>query len=267
MKKLIFLIPFILLSILSCEKVIDIPLENADQKMVIEAPLSNLTDRSYILISKTGNVYEESNFEKVSGANVTVTDKNNVVHVFLEEGVGTGKYVDTTFVVGENNIYKLKIEVEGQTFTSDCITQTLTPLNYVVPVKFETPQSTPQNPDSTNLVFFSFNDNGNEANYYRFKVYKNGKYTNILYLGDDKLINGQTFQQPFFSDNFNSGDTVEVEMQNIDKANYIYFYSLSNAQSSGPFSATPANPVSNIDGGALGFFGCYLIDTTSLIIP
>jgi len=267
MKKLIYLIPFILISIVSCEKVIDIPLENADQKMVIEAPLSNLKDRSYILISKTGNVYEESNFEKVSGANVTITDKDNVVHTFLEDGIDTGKYVDTTFVVGENNIYKLNIVAEGQTFTSECMTQTLTPLNYVAPVKFETPQSTPQNPDSTNLVFFSFDDNGSEANYYRFKVYKNGAYTNNLYLGDDKLINGQTFEQPFFSDNFDSGDTVDIEMQNIDKANYTYFYSLSNAQSSGPFSASPANPVSNIEGGALGYFGCYLLDTMSMIIP
>jgi hypothetical protein len=267
MKKLLYLIPFVLMTVLSCEKVINIPLENADQKMVIEAPLSNLTDRSYILISKTGNVYEESNFEKVSGAIVTVTDKDNVVHTFLEDGVGTGKYIDTTFTVGENNIYKLKIVAEGQTFTSECVTQTLTTLNYVLPIKYETPQSTPQNPDSISLVFFSFNDNGNETNYYRFKVYKNGKYTKSLYLGDDKLINGETFEQPFFSDSFDSGDTVEVEMQNIDKANYTYFYSLSNAQSSGPFSATPANPVSNIDGGALGFFGCYLLDTASLIIP
>ncbi len=267
MKHIKYIALFSIILITACEKVIEIPLENADQKIVIEAPLSNLTDRSYILISKTANVYEESNFEKVSGAQVTITDKDNNVYTFLEDVAGSGKYIDTTFKVGENNIYKLKVEAEGQTFTSECITQTLTPLNFIFPIKLETPSSTPQNPDSVNLVLFSFNDNASETNYYRFKVYKNGKYTKELYLGDDKLINGQTFTQPFYGDTFDSGDTVEVEMQNIDKANYTYFYSLTNAQSNSPFSASPANPISNIKGGALGYYGCYLIDTLSLIVP
>jgi len=267
MKNILYILTFGLILTTSCEKVIELPLDSANQKIVIEAPLSNLIDRSHIIISKTADVYTESNFEMVSGASVTITDKNNVVHTFIEEGTGTGKYIDTTFVVGENNIYSLKVIVEKDTFTSECITQTLTPLSYILPVKIETPKSTPEKPDSVNLMFFSFDDHVYESNFYRFKIFKNGEYTKELYLGDDKLINGQTFEQPFYGDTFDSGDTVEVEMQNIDKANYTYFYSLSNAQSDNPFSATPANPVSNINGGALGYFGCYLSDTMSTIVP
>ena len=56
-------------------------------------------------------------------------------------------------------------------------------------------------------------------------------------------------------------------MVNIDKANYTYFYSLANTTNGGPFSATPANPVSNIDNGGLGYFGAYLKDTISIVIP
>ena len=267
MKNILYILTFGLVLATSCEKVIELPLDSANQKIVIEAPLSNLTDRSFILLSKTADVYTESNFEKISGATVTITDKNNVTHTFLEKGTGTGKYIDTTFKVEENNIYNLRVFVEKDTFTSECITQSLTPLNFIFPVKTESPQSTPDSPDSTTLIFFSFDDNENETNYYRFKVYKNGKYTKELYLGDDKLINGQTFIQPFYGDTFDSGDSVEVEMQNIDKANYTYFYSLTNAQSDNPFSATPANPVSNINGGALGYFGCYLIDTKFTVVP
>ncbi|HIP36204.1 MAG TPA: DUF4249 domain-containing protein [Crocinitomix sp.] len=265
MKKYLYTITFVL-SIVSCEKVIELPLNEADQKIVIEAPLSNL-DSNYILISKTGSVYENSIFDKVSGAIVTVTDKNNTVYTFQESIIGSGKYVDTTFRVEENNIYKLKVIAEGQTFTSECITQTLTPLNYIFPITVETPLSTPENPDSVKLMFFSFTDNASETNYYRFKVYKNGKYTKELYLGDDKLINGEVFEQPFYGDTFDSGDSVLVQMLNIDKANYAYFYSLANTQSDSPFSATPANPVTNINGGALGYFGSYLIDEKFVVVP
>jgi hypothetical protein len=53
----------------------------------------------------------------------------------------------------------------------------------------------------------------------------------------------------------------------MDKPNYNYFFSLENASDGGPFSATPANPVTNIDNGALGYFGAYLKDTVGLIVP
>ncbi|MGV6861936.1 MAG: DUF4249 domain-containing protein [Putridiphycobacter sp.] len=258
---------FSLLIFTACEKVIDIPLNDADQKVVIEAPMSNLPKQSYVLLSKTGDVYTEQNFDKISNATVTVTDKDNNIYTFTEETPGSGKYTDTTFVAGENNIYRLKVTVGESEFVSEYITQTLTPLNFIYPEKFPSNNPTAQTGDSTTLLFFSFTDNANEVNYYRFKIFKNGKESNTLYLGDDQLINGQDFLQPFFGDEFDSGDTALVQMLNIDQANYDYFNTLANAQSGGPFSATPGNPITNIEGGALGYFGCYLIDEQGLIIP
>ncbi len=265
MKKILVILSVVFV-FTSCEKVIELPVNEADQKFVIEAPLSNYAGDSYILLSKTAPIYDENGYEKVSNAQVTVTDKNNIVYTFIEDSIGSGRYIDTTFTVGENNIYRLKVKIGDQEFTSECITQTLTPLNYIFPQRIATTNSTPENPDSTTVIFFSFTDHAYESNFYRFKVYKNGKYTKTLYQGDDKLINGEEFTQVFFGDTFDVGDTVVVEMQNVDEANYDYFYTLSNAQSDNPFSATPANPVTNIKGGALGYFGCYLKDIKALIV-
>jgi len=270
MKKILFIIT-VSTFIFSCEKIIDLPLNDADQKVVIEAVTSDFVGDSYILVSKTGTVYEQSVFEKVNDATVTLTDKYGVTTTFTEDGNGIGRYINPAFVVTENNNYTLNINAAGLDFTGKTTTQTNTPLDFIytdkIPKSF-TPGSGPNaQVDSTNVLYFAFTDNVNESNYYRFKVYKNGKYTKELYLGDDKLINGEQFVSVFYGDEFDSDDTVVVEIQNIDKANYTYFYSLSNAQSDNPFSATPANPVSNIDNGALGYFGTYLKDTMSLIVP
>jgi len=265
--KYILYITLLFVGFTSCEKVIDLPLNEADQKVVIEAVTSDFVGDSYVLISITGTVYEQSVFEKINNAVVTVTDKNGVITIFSEDGTNTGKYVNAGFLVTENNNYLLNVQIGVDEYTSKYSTQTRAVLDFIYSEKIGHASFGGNAADSSNVVYFAFTDNVNETNYYRFKVFKNGDYTNELYLGDDKLINGEQFVNVFFGDEFDSGDTVLVEMQNIDKANYTYFYSMSNAQSDNPFSATPANPVSNIDGGALGYYGAYLKDTMNLIVP
>jgi hypothetical protein len=54
------------------------------------------------------------------------------------------------------------------------------------------------------------------------------------------------------------GDVITVEMQCLDKGSYEYFYSLFSIGNNGPGGgATPTNPVSNISGGALGYFSAF----------
>lgn len=53
-------------------------------------------------------------------------------------------------------------------------------------------------------------------------------------------------------------------MQCVDKAVNLYFVSMS--QTNGE-SATPANPVSNIAGGALGYFSAYTKQIKKVKIP
>ncbi len=64
-----------------------------------------------------------------------------------------------------------------------------------------------------------------------------------------------------------SKDTVMVEMRCIDKAVYDYFYSLDQISSTNGNSATPANPVSNILGGALGYFSAHTVRKVAAVIP
>jgi hypothetical protein len=58
-------------------------------------------------------------------------------------------------------------------------------------------------------------------------------------------------------------DSVTIEMHCIDKPVYDYYYSLGNRDN----SATPANPVSNIVGGALGYFSAHTVRKTTAVVP
>jgi len=270
--KFVFIVSLSLL-IFSCEKVIDIPLDESAQKVVIEASTSNFLGDSYVLLSRTATLYGQDVFEKVNNGTVIITDKNGVAVTFIEDGTNKGKYTHPTFVVTPNNAYILHVNIDGETYTAKSITQSSTVLDSIYTLKEENQGFSPGSggnngppTDSINLVYMVYSDNVNESNQYRFNVYTNGKRNERINLIDDKISNGQVLDSKFFA-TYKSKDTVVVEMINLDKANYTYFKSLSNTSGGGPFSATPANPVTNLDNGALGYFGAYLKDTVSLIIP
>ena len=59
---------------------------------------------------------------------------------------------------------------------------------------------------------------------------------------------------------------VHIELLSMDEDTYTYLSTLNSNINSGPFGATPANPVTNID-NAIGYFGVYMVDTMSIIMP
>ncbi len=65
-----------------------------------------------------------------------------------------------------------------------------------------------------------------------------------------------------------SGDTVTVELLSIDKATYDYFNTLRDILSSdrAATSLSPANPNTNLSGGALGYFAAWAIDRKVIIL-
>lgn len=250
--------------LIACEKVIDIPLEESDRKFVIEGVLKDTPGDNYITISKTGNVYSDSNFEKITGATVSIVD--NLGNNFIFSETEPGNYQNALFTVEPDKTYNLSVTKDNNIFTStgnSFYKPTLDSLNYIEQIG-----SFGFGTDTTYLVFFSFVDNGSQTNYYRINAFVNGVREDAYYIVDDKLNNGQNYTQPLFGSTIEKGDTVLVELLAMDKGNYDYFFSLPSATNGGdPFSPTPSNPVSNIEGGALGYFGVYTTDTLTIIIP
>ncbi len=52
----------------SCEKVILIELNEADQKIVVDAIVSNDSAQNYVILSKSGGFYQNNDFQAISDA-------------------------------------------------------------------------------------------------------------------------------------------------------------------------------------------------------
>jgi len=65
----------------------------------------------------------------------------------------------------------------------------------------------------------------------------------------------------------NTGDVVKVDMECVDKNVYEYWYSLDQGSTGSSQSAAPGNPVSNMQGGALGYFSANTLQTKNAVTP
>lgn len=247
----------------SCQKVIDVKLDEADKKIVIDAVITDNEGGCKVRLSKTKNFDADNNFVGLSGAVVTIKDETGTATTLTE--TTTGVYSNSHLKGTSGKTYQLLVTVEGKSYSASSTMPEHIHLDslYLKKQKFFDEEET-----FCNVVF---QDPGGVKNYYLFKQYVNDKRTDGTFIMDDDLSDGKQFKSTLYlfpedEDKIKSGDLVEVEMQCIDKAVYKYWYSYDQAASGGG-SATPANPVSNISGGALGYFSAQTVQRKSVIAP
>lgn len=254
----------VVLFFMACQKVIDIPLNDADQLLVVEAVLKDSPGNNYVILSRSGSVYEDTGFEKIAEATVKVTDDLGTVYDF--DYLGEGVFSKADFQTLPNRTYYLEVNALGQTITASSHTLSKPKIDSLTYFNLAGYFGVPAD-DTLYLVSFHSVENGAERNQYLLKIFRNGVVNSGYYLGNDDFINGQYYEAQFFGSEADPGDTVLVEMVSMDEANYRYYVGLANNLNTGPFSVAPANPPSNLNGGALGFFGAYTTDTIRIILP
>ena len=257
-KAALFILPLLLFT--SCEKVIELDLNEADTRIVVEAVLKDGPGNNSVKLSYTSAVYTDQSFDKISGADVRVTDKDGNVYVFPEDPYMTGFYTNPTFQVLPQNDYSLYVNIDGEIITSQCHSFAKPEIDSIIYY----PSPFAVNEDTAHMVEYFSVDNVNEENHYRLRIWINStEIKEFYYIGNDDFINGQSYNAPFFGADAYKGDTVFIELITLDKANYTYLYTLSSNESN---STAPANPTSNLEGNAIGYFGAFTTDTMSVII-
>ncbi|SOD19814.1 DUF4249 domain-containing protein [Pedobacter xixiisoli] len=244
----------------SCEEVIELNLDTAAEKYVIEANLTDHANGARVLISKTKSYSSSNDFAGVSGAVVEIEDQlGNITR--LDESAKKGVYLHSTLRGTPTQTYKLKIAVGGQTFTSTCIMPAVVPLEDVYPYElnlFDGPRL---------FTHVKYTDPIGVKNFYRFIEYKNGVYTKSIMATNDEFTDGKTVNQTIFPYEFDDesklkkGDRIKLEFLTIDEPVYKYWFSVDNGAQGGGDSAAPANPVTNIKGGAIGYFSAHTIQS------
>jgi hypothetical protein len=129
--------------------------------------------------------------------------------------------------------------------------------------------------DTRKIVNVEFHDPPGRGNNYRFIQYVNGLKEKQLFVQNDDYTDGNLNISKLFyfpdkdSDStiIKTGDTVTVDMLCIDPKIYKYWFSLVRNTNGDNNNTTPANPVSNIEGGALGYFSAQTLQTKTMKIP
>jgi hypothetical protein len=256
----------LILSLTSCEKVITVDLNTTDPKVMIEGQVTDQAGGFRVKLSKTVNFSDANNFPAVKGAAVTITDNKGVVQALIESESGVYTLKDIKGVSG--NTYTLKVVAEGKNYTSSSTMPKAVDL-----LGAEIQESAFSNgPGSTTKLydyFPFFLDPVDVKNNYYFILSSKGKkdkgFFNII---NDNLFNGSFNPIPLNAGSdfkVSPKDTVTIEMRCIDRAVFEYYNALRDITGGG--SGTPANPVNNISGGALGYFSAHTVRTTTAIVP
>jgi hypothetical protein len=251
--KNIFSIFLILTLFTSCQKVINIDLNSASPKYVIEGGVNNSSEPCRIKITKTKNFSDDNNFEGIEKATVTLSDNagNAAILSYTKDGI----YETKTITGVPGRTYNLVVKLGNETFSS------VSQMPY--PVNMDTLYSVDfiGFGDTIKMADAEYQDPPGIKNYYRFVLTLNHVVKESIYVGDDQYNDGKrgsAYINYFNGDEtIKANDSVAIEMQCIDANVYNFFFTLDQTISQS--AAAPTNPVSNISGGALGYFSAYTV--------
>ena len=253
----------------SCQDVIDIELRDADRKYVIEGSVVQGVDSVMVRVSRTTSFFETTGPEAITDAEVVLTLPDGTERVL--EHVSEGYYKAMGIDAQPNATYRLSVSAAGETFTASSYMPepvSIDSLTYQPVQNFFGPP--PAGPPKFN-VFLNFQD-PQSRNYYRAVYTRNGNEQDNLgdiQLFDDELTNGNYIEIPIFNQTYKLGDTAYVALNTMDADAYTFletFISAASADAGSPFSAAPDNPISNIEGGAVGVFAAYARSEAEVII-
>jgi hypothetical protein len=288
---------FILIIFVSCERTIDLKVNDQPSKLVVDARIED-NGTPLVVLSNSLNYFntispEELQASFVHNANVTITDGSKTVTLKEVNYTDSSGYTFYYYTVDVTNPAQVLIGRLSTTYNLNIVlanssvytaTTTIPPMRKTCDSLWW--KKAPDNPDTTRCVLYGlFTDPPGFGDYVRYFVSTNNQpfYPGYTSAFDDQITDGTTytFQIPKsysrsdsikFNDEdfgfFHRGDSIVFKFCDIDKATYDFWRTWEYAyQSTGnPFSS-PIKVIGNISGDALGAFCGYATQYQSIIIP
>ena len=271
MKNTLYIALISLFVFTSCEKVIEVDLDTAEPKLVIDASLKwekgTSGNEQTIKLSTTGSFYSNA-IPPVSNAVVFVTDTNDSTFNFIENGT-TGEYNCSNFVPIIGETYTLTVLYANQTYSA---IETLMPVPTINSI--EQKNDTGFTGDNIEIKAI-FTDNGATNDYYLFKAKPNYNTIPSYRVFYDRFFQGNSFYAIYSDDKLKSGDVLQIALQGISKRYYSYMnilISLAGSNNGSPFQSPPATVRGNVinesnDANyALGYFSLSEVDAREYTI-
>ncbi len=255
----------LLFALSACEKEIDLDLENKSGQLVIEGNISNLTEPQIVRITRSVPFTQPNLYPPVTNASVIISDNTGVSDTLSY--ISNGNYITKKINAGvSGRTYQLKVLLDGKTYTAQSNLPEMVPLTGLKLVPLTILGTT------TYDVLPEYIDPPVLGNFYGFVVTASSQKNIVFETESDNIGNGVANQRdleiPSNENNpIKTGDTITVEMRCIDFNIYTYFNALNQIAGNGPGGGTsPANPPSNINGGALGYFSAHTKQLRSITI-
>ena len=259
LKNILFSAALLLLG--SCEKVVYIDLNSGDPKIVVEANISDQPGPYHVKLSNSVNYYDDNIFPGITGARVIIYDDKGQLDTLMETSAGSYQTVKLMGIPGR--VYHLMVSTkEGKAYHSSSV------MNAAVPIDSILYEPTPRK--NNYRLICKFRDTEFVENYYKLQAYSNNPKgldsTNIRVLSD-RLTDGQEMTVSYRT-SLLQGDSITLKLESIDKGTYDFYRTFPNVGGGldGFLSAPPANPITNVDNGALGYFSAHGVSTKSDVV-
>lgn len=257
MKYLLYTLSLALLLTSSCKEKIDMDIDNAESRLVVEAEVTSETDSSYVKLTMSSNYYSNDPYPVVTDAAVSV---NGIA--FNYDATRKLYHPAPGFVGKTDSVYNLLVTVGGKSYTAQAKLERMFRIDSFFQIWKEAEGFLPA---GYSINYAAFDDRSPiKYTYYSQGIFdtitKKDSFDGNLILFDNSLTPiGQSynFEIPFMR--LNSGDEYIATIRSIDKNMYDFLlaYGNSNPDIPGPFQSPPANLPTNITGGALGYFATY----------
>lgn len=238
MKKTLYIATLIIL-FSSCEDVIEIELNEAPPRLVIDAGINWFKNTSgnqqSIRLSLTAPFFDE-NVPPANDAIVFITDSNGNIFNFIEVGE-TGIYNNSNFNPRIDETYSLNINYNNEIYVA---TETL---KSVVPIDF-----VEQRDDGGFLgddieLKALYTDPANIENFYFFEFITDISSIPTLEVYEDRFTDGNQIFGFFTEEDIDVGDEVTIRNYGVSERFYDFMFTLlqqGSEENGGPFETQPA---------------------------
>jgi len=268
MKKYLYIFSLISITLFSCQDVVDVDLETAQERLVIEAMIKwekeTIGNEQVIKLTKTSSFYNNQ-LVYATGATVVVTNiTTSQVFNFIE--TEDGIYATNSFEPILNNEYQLEVIYNDEVYKA---TETLFEAPEIIEIMQSTEEGFSTEDPEIVLLFQDFLD---QDDFYRIsfiqtrggEILENEKYTY-----DSRFESNNVLSDFFESDNMEMDDQFFVSVNKISKQfyNFINILEEQGDASFGPFASPPVNikgncvNMTNENHYPYGYFGLNQIST------
>ena len=242
----------------SCTKDLDIDYENIEPIYVIEGDITD--EPAKVKITQTRNMNDSVKGQGLPGAEVVLSDDSGKIEKLVYGN--DGYYRSPSGWRGETfRKYTLNVKIGGKEFSATSTMQ--------APVSLESTKFIWMSAAGIRMMLLKFNIAYPEVteglSFTHFRLYKNGQFYRsetgkqmALSVKSGNGLLGCTTEKKMDEDKpedadaiLHDNDKVHFEVWTVDSNVYDYFFSLKVGKKD------TTNPISNITGGALGYFSAH----------